>query len=355
SRVRGGEGIPGGGGGRGLATGDRAVGSGGSPRGRTGPRVESGSGGAVAWPVGAHRGDGRGPQARGPADACRGGPPSHSAGPGPDRTGSLGSPPARRGSTSRIGGGHGPVQVDGPRPGEALRPAVRGVACRCGRHPSAPHVEQAAGGQPSIRTPRSSCGGGDRRFPSPRAPIGRPRAWHPSWDMSREGAGQIRGLVVAIDGPAGVGKSTLARALARELRLPYINTGLMYRALAGRSREAGVHPGDEARLAELARAMTFALDEGDPPELSIDGQAPAASLSEPEVEAVVSEVARHPSVRALMRAAQRELGLGGSVMEGRDIGTVVFPDAPVKIFLSAPERVRAGRRVAERGGGADIA
>ena len=162
-------------------------------------------------------------------------------------------------------------------------------------------------------------------------------------------------LVVAIDGPAGVGKSTLARALARELRLPYVNTGLMYRALAGRSREAGVDPGDEARLAELARSMRFALDEGDPAELTIDGHAPPASLSGPEVEAVVSEVARHPSVRAVMRAAQRDLGIGGSVMEGRDIGTVVFPDAPVKIFLSAPEQVRAGRRVAERGGGDDVA
>ncbi len=173
--------------------------------------------------------------------------------------------------------------------------------------------------------------------------------------MRSEGGGQIRGLVVAIDGPAGVGKSTLARALARELRLPYVNTGLMYRALAGRSREAGVDPGDEIRLVELARTMTFSLDAGDPLELSIDGRAPAASLSSPEVEAVVSAVARHPSVRALMRAAQRELGLGGSVMEGRDIGTVVFPDAPVKIFLSAPEQVRAGRRIAERGGGADVA
>ena len=162
--------------------------------------------------------------------------------------------------------------------------------------------------------------------------------------MRSEGGGQIRGLVVAIDGPAGVGKSTLARALARELRLPYVNTGLMYRALAGRSREAGVDPGDEIRLVELARTMTFSLDAGDPLELSIDGRAPAASLSSPEVEAVVSAVARHPSVRALMRAAQRELGLGGSVMEGRDIGTVVFPDADLKFYLDASDEERGLRR-----------
>jgi cytidylate kinase len=154
--------------------------------------------------------------------------------------------------------------------------------------------------------------------------------------------------VIAIDGPAGAGKSTLARALARELGLPYVNTGLMYRAVASRALAREVDPGDEATLADIAARMRFDLGQGDVPEILIDGSVPDASLATPGVESIVSAVARHPAVRGVLRERQRALGEGGAVMEGRDIGTVVFPDADVKIFLSADPGVRAGRRVRER-------
>ncbi|HXF35703.1 MAG TPA: (d)CMP kinase [Actinomycetota bacterium] len=154
--------------------------------------------------------------------------------------------------------------------------------------------------------------------------------------------------VVAIDGPAGAGKTTLARRLAVALGLPYVNTGSMYRALALEALRRGVDVDDGAALAALTRRLRFALVEGDDvPELEIEGISNRA-LSEPEVEAVVSRVARHPEVRALMRAAQRRLGAGGAVMEGRDIGTVVFPDARVKIFLGGAPGERAARRRRER-------
>jgi cytidylate kinase len=157
-----------------------------------------------------------------------------------------------------------------------------------------------------------------------------------------------RGPIVAIDGPAGAGKSTLARALAQELRLPYINTGLMYRALASRAIRGDVDPEDSDKLARLADGMRFALSESEIPELLIDGDEPRASLTDERVEAIVSTVAHHPEVRTILRDRQRELGRDGSVMEGRDIGTVVFPDADVKIFLSADPEVRVDRRAAER-------
>ena len=154
--------------------------------------------------------------------------------------------------------------------------------------------------------------------------------------------------IVAIDGPAGAGKSTLARALAEALGLPYVNTGLMYRAVAARALGRGINPEDGATLARLAEGMRFELSDDEIPELWIDGAAPDASLSDPQVESIVSAVARHPEVRAVLRDRQRALGRGGSVMEGRDIGMVVFPDADVKIFLSASPDVRVRRRLRER-------
>jgi CMP/dCMP kinase len=155
--------------------------------------------------------------------------------------------------------------------------------------------------------------------------------------------------VIAIDGAAGSGKSTLARALALELGLPYVNTGLMYRALALRAHRDGVPPEDAAGLEELALGMRFELDRSvRPPELTIDGEPPDEALTSPEVESSVSAVARHPEVREVLRAEQRRLAAGGAVMEGRDIGTVVAPGAPLKVFLAAHPEERADRRALER-------
>jgi cytidylate kinase len=155
--------------------------------------------------------------------------------------------------------------------------------------------------------------------------------------------------VVAIDGAAGSGKSTLARLLARELRLPYVNTGSMYRALTWAALRGAVDVEDGPALARLMGTLEFTLSSGTDGELLIDGAPPAEDLETADVEASVSTVAKHPPVRSAMRAAQRALGVGGAVMEGRDIGTVVFPDAPLKLFLVAAPHERAGRRVDERG------
>ncbi|HET7235533.1 MAG TPA: (d)CMP kinase [Actinomycetota bacterium] len=155
--------------------------------------------------------------------------------------------------------------------------------------------------------------------------------------------------VIAIDGPAGSGKSTLARRLALELGLPYVNTGLMYRALALRAAREGVDPADAPALAALARAIGFDLDlTVRPAALTIDGRAPEDALTSPEVESTVSRVSRHPEVRAVLRDEQRRLGAAGAVMEGRDIGTVVAPDAPLKLFLEAHPTERVERRAQER-------
>jgi cytidylate kinase len=155
--------------------------------------------------------------------------------------------------------------------------------------------------------------------------------------------------VIAIDGAAGSGKSTLAYRLASQLGLPYVNTGLMYRALALRAHREGVSPNDAGSLARLASAIGFDLDSSvRPAELRIDGEPPEAALTSPEVESSVSAVARHPEVRAVLREEQRRLSTGGAVMEGRDIGSVVVPDARLKLFLQAHPEERVGRRARER-------
>ena len=160
--------------------------------------------------------------------------------------------------------------------------------------------------------------------------------------------------VIAIDGAAGSGKSTLARGLAGALGLPYLNTGTMYRALTLVALDRGVDPDDAPGLADLMSRLRFSLSAGQTPELEVEGSAPSPDLESDRVEAHVSHVARHPEVRVLMREAQRRLGLPTAVVEGRDIGTVVFPDAPVKLFLTAAPQTRVERRTQERGGAGQI-
>jgi cytidylate kinase len=156
--------------------------------------------------------------------------------------------------------------------------------------------------------------------------------------------------VIAIDGPAGSGKSTLARRLAETLDLPYLNTGLMYRALALRALREGVDPEDGPGLAELARRMTFDLNPNVRPSvLLVDGDPPDPDLTSTEVESRVSTVSRHREVREVLRAEQQRLSAGGGVVEGRDIGTVVAPHAPAKVYLEADETARIARRTDERG------
>ena len=161
----------------------------------------------------------------------------------------------------------------------------------------------------------------------------------------------MRLRVVAIDGAAGSGKSTLAHHLARSVGLPHVDTGAMYRALTLAAREAHVDVEDAPALVEVMETLRFRLSSEEPRELLIDDAPPSEALRSADVEAHVSAVSRHPEVRTAMRAAQRALGERGAVMEGRDIGSAVFPDAPVKIWLQAEAAERAGRRVGERGAG----
>ena len=152
-------------------------------------------------------------------------------------------------------------------------------------------------------------------------------------------------MIVAIDGPAGSGKSTVARGLAERLGFRYLDTGAMYRALTWLALEDGVDLDDGPALEALAVANPVAF-EGD--HVLVRGKDLTAAIRAPRIDRVVSTVARHPEVRRIMRERQRELAeVGDAVIEGRDIGTVVCPDAEVKVYLVADPTERARRRQAD--------
>src|SRR5712691_10724889 len=156
-------------------------------------------------------------------------------------------------------------------------------------------------------------------------------------------------LIVAIDGPAGAGKSTIARSLAQKLGFTYIDTGAMYRAVALWALRVGVDLDDLHRLEQLAKEARVEFAAGETTVL-LNGEDVTAAIREARVSEAASRVSLAPGVRRAMREEQRRIGAAQSVvMEGRDIGTVVFPDAQVKIYLDAAPEVRAERRAAETG------
>ena len=161
-----------------------------------------------------------------------------------------------------------------------------------------------------------------------------------------------RSLVIAIDGPAGAGKSTVGKAVARRLGLEYLDTGAMYRAVAFAALRRGIPVTDDPAVATLARQLELSVSEDG---VVVDGVDATAEIRSREVTEAVSAVAANTPVRDELRARQREWAgaRGGGVIEGRDIGTVVFPDATLKLFVTASPRVRAERRVAELGGDVD--
>jgi cytidylate kinase len=158
--------------------------------------------------------------------------------------------------------------------------------------------------------------------------------------------------VIAIDGPAGAGKSTVGRALAKHLGLEYLDTGAMYRAVAFAALRRGIPVIDDERVAELARGLELTVSEAG---VVVDGVDATAEIRSREVTEAVSAVAANTPVREELRARQRKWAAerGGGVIEGRDIATVVFPDATLKLYVTASPRVRAERRVAEIGGDVD--
>ena len=160
-------------------------------------------------------------------------------------------------------------------------------------------------------------------------------------------------LIIAIDGPSGAGKGTVARAVSEKLGYRHVDTGAMYRAVGWRAMHDGMALDDETAVAALADGATLVVEGG---VVAVDGHDVTKAIRTPEMDKTAAAVARLPRVRAALVERQRAIGaLGGVVMEGRDIGTVVFPEADVKIYLDASAEERARRRAndtAHSGGGA---
>lgn len=156
-------------------------------------------------------------------------------------------------------------------------------------------------------------------------------------------------VVVAIDGPAGAGKSTVGRAVAERLGLEYLDTGAMYRAVTFAALRRGIDPSDDDDVAEVVAQVVMSVEAGC---VSVDGVDATVEIRGREVTAAVSAVAANSRVRAELVRRQREWVAhhGGGVVEGRDIGSVVFPEATLKLYITASPRIRAERRVAEIGG-----
>jgi cytidylate kinase len=157
-------------------------------------------------------------------------------------------------------------------------------------------------------------------------------------------------LVIAIDGPAGAGKSTVAKALARELGLKYLDTGAMYRALALAAARQGLTADDGNQAATLARGVEIGFGEGDPPRVLLNGEDVSGLIRTPEIGELASALSTHSGVRqALVARQQAMVAEGGYTLEGRDVTTVVAPNAQVKVYLTASLEERAKRRQLELG------
>ena len=162
--------------------------------------------------------------------------------------------------------------------------------------------------------------------------------------MGAESTGAKK-LIIAIDGPSGAGKGTIARELAARLQYRHLDTGAMYRAVAWKALEEGLDLQDESVVAGLSERAQFDLEAG---RVVIDGSDVSQAIRTPEIDAAAAKVARYPAVRRVLVARQQDIGRAGAVvMEGRDIGTVVFPNADVKIYLDASPEERARRRASD--------
>jgi cytidylate kinase len=169
---------------------------------------------------------------------------------------------------------------------------------------------------------------------------------HPHQDTGVDTQQRERRFVVTIDGPAGAGKSTVAKLLASRLKYLYLDTGALYRALAWKVRERGIDPAQSQAVVALLPSTKVAMEDGpERPRISVDGRDVTEQIRTPEISRLASIVSAIPAVRDWLLPIQRQIGAAGGVVgEGRDLGTKVFPAADVKFFLDADVEVRAARR-----------